>query len=52
MTTKQQIIRAAAEWPDNIVAHRHEVTEYWVLWYLTDEQAEACKQALQAISEA
>lgn len=52
--TKQQIIRAAAEWPDNIVADRHEVTGKWVLMYLTDKQADACKAALaklQSISE-
>lgn len=33
-------------WPPNIVADRHEVTSKWVLWYLTDEQAELCKKAL------
>lgn len=34
--------------PDNIVADRHEVTDKWVMWYLTDEQAKICSAALQA----
>lgn len=34
------------EWPENIVADRHEVTKRWVLQYLTDEQAEQCFSAL------
>lgn len=36
-------------WPDNICADRHEVSKKWVLQYLTDEQAEKCKVALQQI---
>lgn len=35
-------------WPDNVVADRHEVTGKWVMWYLTDEQARICSDALQA----
>lgn len=34
------------QWPDNIVAHRHETTGKWVLYYLTDEQAEKCRRVL------
>lgn len=37
---------AATDWPDNIVADRHEITGKWVLWYLTDEQAAKCKAVL------
>lgn len=33
------------EWPNNIVADRHEVTGKWVLFYLTDEQAAICGAA-------
>ena len=33
-------------WPENVVADRHETTGKWVLWYLNDEQAAACKVAL------
>jgi hypothetical protein len=33
-------------WPDNIVADRHEITKKWVLYYLTDEQAKICHDAL------
>lgn len=33
-------------WPNNICADRHEVTNKWVLHYLTDEQAQLCKKAL------
>jgi len=36
-------------WPDNIVADRHETTGKWVLWYLTDEQAVACNEAIRRI---
>jgi len=35
-----------AEWPENIVAERHEVSGKWVLQYLTDEQAKKCQKAL------
>lgn len=41
-------VEAVAEWPENIVADRHETTGKWVLHYLTDEQADKCKSALQA----
>lgn len=35
------------EWPENIVADRHEVSGSWVIWYLTDEQAAKCRDALK-----
>lgn len=41
-------VEAVAEWPDNIVADRHDTTGKWVLHYLTDEQAAKCRAALQA----
>lgn len=41
-------VEAVAEWPNNIVADRHDTTGKWVLHYLTDEQAAKCKTALQA----
>lgn len=34
------------KWPKNICAERHEVTQNWVLWYLTDEQAILCNEVL------
>lgn len=45
----------ALNWPENIVADRHERSFKWVLHYLTDDQAAICANALQnaaAISEA
>ena len=45
--TDKDIIRELVEgWPENIVADRHEVSGKWVLWYLTDAQAEVAKAAL------
>jgi hypothetical protein len=38
-------------WPDNICADRHEITGKWVLHYLTDEQADACKIALSSFTQ-
>jgi hypothetical protein len=38
----------ALEWPDNIVADRHEVSSNWVIHYATDEQAKQMSQALQS----
>jgi hypothetical protein len=35
-------------WPEGIVAHRHEISGNWVLWYLTDAQAGACAVAMGA----
>lgn len=43
--TKQESQRT--NWPDNIVADRHEVSGKWVLHYLTDEQAAKCAAAMQ-----
>lgn len=40
---KQELV-----WPEGIVAHRHEVSGNWVLWYLTDAQANACAAAMAA----
>lgn len=34
------------DWPENVVADRHEVSGKWVIWYLTDEQAAKCHAAL------
>ena len=35
-------------WPDNIVADRHEITGKWTLQYLTEAQAEKCRAVLMA----
>lgn len=35
-------------WPDNVVADRHEITNKWVLHYLTDEQTKLCNRALNS----
>ncbi len=34
------------DWPDNLVAERHEVSGNWVIWYLNDDQAAKCHAAL------
>jgi hypothetical protein len=36
------------DWPENIVADRHEISGKWVLHYLTDAQAQACLSAMNA----
>lgn len=35
-------------WPENIVAHKHEISGKWVLHYLTDRQAANCSHAMSA----
>ncbi|MHC5536847.1 hypothetical protein ACYOEI_01075 [Singulisphaera rosea] len=45
------LVNSPDAWPANIVAERHEVSGKWVLWYLTDEQAAICQQALPPLSE-
>lgn len=34
------------QWPENIVAERHEITEKWVIWYATDAQVKVMHEAL------
>lgn len=40
-----------SEWPNNIIADRHERSGLWVLHYLTDEQAKVCYEVLRAASQ-